>query len=124
MAKRKAAPATIPMFDIEASEREPRRSRLRENWRPTPEQMAKARADFPTVDLDAEFEKFQDYHMGKGTTMVDWYRALRTWLRNARDWQDKDRKQQAVNRARPPRAGFTPAQPYNPAVTLRKEEPW
>lgn len=121
--KRKA-PETLAMFDVAPTEKESRATRLKESWRPTPEQMAKCRADFPTVELDEELEKFRDFHMAKGSKFVDWYRALRTWLRNARDWQVKDRKTQAIRRARPVHPGFTPPQPYNPAVALRKDEPF
>lgn len=124
MATRKKAPETMPMFDIPATEREPRATRVKENWRPTPDQMAKCRKDFPTVDLDEELEKFRDHHMAKGSKFVDHYRALRTWLRNARDWQNKDHRHRASSRARPQKDGLTPPQPfpvYNPAERLGKE---
>jgi hypothetical protein len=31
-----------------------------------------------------EIEAFRDYHMARGTTMIDWDRAFFTWLRNAK----------------------------------------
>lgn len=123
MATRKKTPDTMAMFEVPAIEREPRATRVKPNWKPTPEQMAKCRADFPTVNLDEELEKFLDHHIARGNKFVDHYRALRTWLRNARDWQTKDRRVQAMNRARPVHPGFTPPQPYNPAEQLRRD-PW
>lgn len=36
------------------------------------------------VSLHDELEQFRDYHLAKGSRMVDWNRALNTWLRNAR----------------------------------------
>lgn len=124
MAARKKAPDTLAMFDVPTEEREPRATRLRESWRPTPEEMAKLRADYRDLDIDAELEHFRDYHMAKGSKMVSWYRALRTWLNNQRKWNAKDRRVQAINRANPPKAGLTPAQPfpvYNPGRDLGKE---
>jgi hypothetical protein len=35
------------------------------------------------AEARAEFEKFKDYHIGHGTTWVDWTRAWRTWCRNS-----------------------------------------
>ncbi len=32
---------------------------------------------------DSEIAAFRDYHMARGTTMLDWDRAFYTWLRNA-----------------------------------------
>lgn len=120
MAKRKTD-YDVPMLDAPVVEKEVRATRLKESWRPTPEQMAKARADFPMLDLDEELEKFMDHHIAKGSKMVDWYRALRTWLRNARDWRDKDRRTPAAKTA--PGSPVQATGPvYNPAADLG--EPW
>jgi uncharacterized protein YdaU (DUF1376 family) len=35
------------------------------------------------VDLAKELEQFTDHHRAKGSTMLDWNAALRTWIRNA-----------------------------------------
>lgn len=37
-------------------------------------------------DPDGEIEQFRDHHSAKGTTMLDWDAAFRTWLRNAKKW--------------------------------------
>lgn len=41
------------------------------------------------VDLETELPRFLDHHRGKGSLMLDWGAALRTWLRNARRWQPR-----------------------------------
>lgn len=38
------------------------------------------------VDLAAEMVKFADYHRARGSTMKDWDAALRTWIRNAAEF--------------------------------------
>lgn len=38
------------------------------------------------VSLDSEFPKFRDFHTAKGSLYADWDAALRTWIRNARDY--------------------------------------
>lgn len=41
------------------------------------------------VDLAKEFPQFRDHHQAKGTTMLKWDLALRTWIRNAAKWSAK-----------------------------------
>jgi hypothetical protein len=57
-----------------------RKTRLDESWRPSADVLARMQARYPTVDLEAEFEKFQNSHIGRGTEWVDWNRALWLWL--------------------------------------------
>lgn len=40
------------------------------------------------VDLRAEWPKFCDHHRAKGSTFKDWDAALRTWIRNARQFSN------------------------------------
>lgn len=35
------------------------------------------------IDTNAELQRFRDFHTGKGTVMVDWQAAWRTWVSNA-----------------------------------------
>jgi hypothetical protein len=44
----------------------------------------KEKASLYGIDMDDEFEAFQNYHKAKGTTMLDWDQALFTWINNAR----------------------------------------
>jgi hypothetical protein len=41
------------------------------------------------VRLTEELPKFTDHHQAKGTTMLDWQAALRTWVRNAAKFQEQ-----------------------------------
>ncbi len=61
--------------------RSPRKTRLPDDWAPTPKHDAKARE--LGLDVDAEAEAFRDFHGGRGSTMFDWSLAFHTWLRNA-----------------------------------------
>jgi hypothetical protein len=37
----------------------------------------------PGVDIETETEKFRDYYVGNGKTMIDWTATWRNWMRNA-----------------------------------------
>ena len=45
------------------------------------------------VSLPAELPKFRDYHAARGKPMKDWQAALRTWLRNAKQFAKPVAKQ-------------------------------
>lgn len=36
------------------------------------------------VSIETELLNFRDYHMARGTTLIDWGSAFRVWIRNAR----------------------------------------
>jgi hypothetical protein len=36
------------------------------------------------VNIETELLNFRDYHMARGTTLIDWGSAFRVWIRNAR----------------------------------------
>lgn len=38
------------------------------------------------VELEAETERFLDFHRAKGNAMVDWRAAWRTWMANTKRW--------------------------------------
>lgn len=61
----------------------PRRS-LPDDWQPRPQERERARES--RLDCDREAMRFRDHHTAKGTTMVDWDAAFRTWLGNAEQW--------------------------------------
>lgn len=52
----------------------------------TPDETAVALAAEHGVSLSAELPKFRDYHAARGKPMKDWQAALRTWLRNAKQF--------------------------------------
>lgn len=41
------------------------------------------------LSVDAELQKFKDFHAGKGTVMLDWQAAWRTWCSNAKQFTPK-----------------------------------
>ena len=45
------------------------------------------------VSLAAELPKFRDYHAARGKPMKDWQAAMRTWLRNAKQFAKPAAKQ-------------------------------
>lgn len=64
-----------------------RATRLAEDWEPTTDVIDRMKARHPTIDLRAEFEKFQNLHIGKGTKWVDWNRAWWNWIAGAAERQ-------------------------------------
>lgn len=40
--------------------------------------------------IDSEWGKFCDYHLAKGSVMLDWFAAWRTWCRNAVEFAARD----------------------------------
>ena len=73
----RAKPKTRCPFDAE----EPC---MPEEWRP------KFEADFPTLDIDAEFRSFVRFHTSKGNVFADWKSALMNWLDKAVKFQARD----------------------------------
>jgi len=59
----------------------PRKARLPDDFAPNETGMAKARDC--GINVEIELEKFRDYHASKGTAMLDWQAAWRTWIGNA-----------------------------------------
>ena len=57
---------------------------LLEGWKPAPETVAWAKANFIASDAQIanEAEKFYEYHYGRGNKMADWPAAWRTWWLN------------------------------------------
>ncbi len=41
---------------------------------------------FVEASLAAEFEKFRDHHVARGTRFIDWPAAWRTWMRRSREF--------------------------------------
>lgn len=57
-----------------------RRQRLPDDFYPNEAGLAKATES--GIAISTELERFKDYHRGKGTTMLDWQAAWRTWISN------------------------------------------
>ncbi len=48
-----------------------------------------AAEEVPTVDITTETRQFVDHHRAKGSTMKDWTAAWRTWMRNAKRFDQR-----------------------------------
>ena len=48
-----------------------------------------ARQKHPSIDAQAEFTKFVDFHLSKDNRYCDWYAAWRTWATNAEEYARK-----------------------------------
>lgn len=59
-----------------------RRTQLPDDFEPN--QLGKSKAVDKGLSCVEELLKFSDYHRGKGTVMLDWQAAWRTWISNAR----------------------------------------
>ena len=68
-----------------------RASQLPEDF--DPDDTAAALAFELGVSLPTELPKFRDYHAARGKPMKDWQAALRTWLRNAKEFAKPAAKQ-------------------------------
>lgn len=64
-----------------------RRTRIPDDFEPTPAMRIWAAENTPTVDVDAQTEQFRDYHAGKGTLGADWPATWRNWMRKAVEFQ-------------------------------------
>ena len=66
--------------------RSPVGSRLPEDWEPSADMLAWAKAERPDIDPLAETENFRDHWLakaGKDATKLDWRRTWRKWIRGA-----------------------------------------
>lgn len=55
-----------------------------------PNATAESMAHELRVSIEAELASFADHHRAKGSTMLDWQAAFRTWLRNAAKFAKQD----------------------------------
>ena len=54
-----------------------------------PEYLEYAQAKHPSINAQAEFTKFVDFHLSKDNRYCDWYAAWRTWATNAEEYARK-----------------------------------
>lgn len=55
----------------------------------------------PTVDVDAQTQRFVDHWTSKGERRIDWVATWRNWIRNAADWGGRTRAQRPAPPGRP-----------------------
>ena len=62
-----------------------RATRLPQDWQPSPDDLAWARANRPEIDALAEVDKFRDYWTAKSrdAAKLDWSATWRNWIRNS-----------------------------------------
>lgn len=72
----------VVKLDAVKSSQSKRKRQLPEDF--APDATAIALAAKLGVVLSRELQQFRDHHSARGTTMLDWQAALRTWIRNAR----------------------------------------
>lgn len=81
------ASGSLPGLSAVESDSEPKapkkRTRISEDWRPSPALMAWTREKHPSVDPNVEGPIFVSHHVAKGDTMASWDAAWRTWMGNA-----------------------------------------
>jgi hypothetical protein len=68
-----------------------RARRIPEDWSPADLTgvSAKIVAGWPPGKFDREIEGFRNHHTAKGTKMLDWNAAWRTWIGNTEKWPDR-----------------------------------
>ena len=54
-----------------------------------PEYLEYAQVKHPSINAQAEFTKFVDFHLSKDNRYCDWYAAWRTWATNAEEYARK-----------------------------------
>lgn len=66
------------------AKREKNRARIAADWMPTPELVSWVNQNFiaKPAQIEREAQKFRDHHLSKGSLMVDWAAAWRTWWGN------------------------------------------
>ena len=67
-----------------------RACQIPEEWCPSDKNIADAEArGFTEQEISNEADKFRDYHLARGSKFKDWNAAWRTWLRNSRQFADR-----------------------------------
>lgn len=72
---------TIKELPKGSSKRPTRATQIADDWQPSEKGIAYAKDR--GLELTWQRDKFTDHHLGKGSKMVDWNAAWRTWCRNA-----------------------------------------
>lgn len=69
---------------LESPAKAERATRVKQDFEPSPENLAKMQREFPNFDLKAETDKFIDYWLAQpGGKKLDWQATWRNWIRNS-----------------------------------------
>ena len=69
-----------------------RRKSLNDGWKPSSKCLSNLKEKYGEIDYDNETDKFINYHLAKGSGFVDPERAYLNWIRNAVNFQAKDKR--------------------------------
>ena len=69
-----------------------RRKSLNDGWKPSSKCLSNLKEKYGEIDYDNETDKFINYHLAKGSVFVDPERAYLNWIRNAVNFQAKDKR--------------------------------
>lgn len=93
---------------------------LPEGWWPPDEEIARAKSDFPRVDIEWETNKFCDYWLSVGKYKKSWHRTWRVWLRNAAERAPANSPKNGPANTRKP---FNIAQAKQDELMAKKKNP-
>lgn len=83
-----------------------RRTKLPEDWQPSPELLVWTRGTISAtnavdrINVDIEIQKFRAHHIARGNLMSKWDRAWHTWIFNAIEWSDPNGIKKVVAKGR------------------------
>ena len=69
-----------------------RRKSLNDGWKPSSKCLSNLKEKYGEIDYDNETDKFINYHLAKGSVFVDPERAYLNWIKNAVNFQAKDKR--------------------------------
>ena len=69
-----------------------RRKSLNDGWKPSSKCLSNLKEKYGEIDYDNETDKFINYHLANGRVFVDPERAYLNWIRNAVNFQAKDKR--------------------------------
>lgn len=66
-------------------------------WQPSDSVLTVFATKWPGLKLEVEIEAFINWHLAKGSKMVDWDAAFRTWCGNAVKWAKQKQPQTSID---------------------------
>lgn len=82
-------PSAVPQADSKRTAAK-RRQQIPDDF--VPNEAGRNAATQKGISLSEELEKFRNYHLAKGSVMLDWQAAWRTWVGNARPAQGRTKQ--------------------------------
>lgn len=79
------------------SDRQTPRRQIADDWKPDATDIAFAQQKGRSIEwIEREGERFVDYHQTKGNVFASWHAAWRTWVKNAANFELRDKGTQAM----------------------------